>query len=463
MTLELYILYFLYYELYGIIEMFKKCINQGELTMGIMDFFKAKENKRLKQEVEELRNLLTPEQKEVRDISDYLLELQEKKDKLVNQVEKLNEEISDLINQKNIKKKELITLDEEVLMQDFGLYQPKYDFVTSEQYKAKLDDLRKKQKQMIKDKTAVHYSTNWTVDGSKAKGTKMTNDNIKQILRSFNTECENAIDRVKFNNIDSMKKRIEKSFESLNKLNETVHVGLKPSFLNLKIEELYLAYEYQVKKQEEKEEQKRIREELREQAKLKKELEEARKNIDKDLKHFTNALESLNIQLNNNEITQEQREALLNKKNELEGQINTLTNNLKDIDYRQENQKAGYVYVISNIGAFGEDIYKIGMTRRLNPQDRIDELGDASVPFNFDVHAMIFAEDAPALENALHKAFDNKKVNMINQRREFFNVKLEEIEKVIRNNFDNTVEFIKIPEAEQYRESVKMREQYNRN
>lgn len=431
--------------------------------MGIMDFFKAKENKRLKQEVEELRNLLTPEQKEVRDISDYLLELQEKKDKLVNQVEKLNEEISDLINQKNIKKKELITLDEEVLMQDFGLYQPKYDFVTSEQYKAKLDDLRKKQKQMIKDKTAVHYSTNWTVDGSKAKGTKMTNDNIKQILRSFNTECENAIDRVKFNNIDSMKKRIEKSFESLNKLNETVHVRLKPSFLNLKIEELYLAYEYQVKKQEEKEEQKRIREELREQAKLKKELEEARKNIDKDLKHFTNALESLNIQLNNNEITQEQREALLNKKNELEGQINTLTNNLKDIDYRQENQKAGYVYVISNIGAFGEDIYKIGMTRRLNPQDRIDELGDASVPFNFDVHAMIFAEDAPALENALHKAFDNKKVNMINQRREFFNVKLEEIEKVIRNNFDNTVEFIKIPEAEQYRESVKIREQYNRN
>ena len=431
--------------------------------MGIMDFFKAKENKRLKQEVEELRNLLTPEQKEVKDISDYLLELQEKKDKLVNQVEKLNEEISDLINQKNIKKKELITLDEEVLMQDFGLYQPKYDFATSEQYKAKLDDLRNKQKQMIKDKTAVNYSTNWTVDGSKAKGTKMTNDNIKQILRSFNTECENAIDRVKFNNIDSMKKRIEKSFESLNKLNETVHVGLKPSFLNLKIEELYLAYEYQVKKQEEKEEQKRIREELREQAKLKKELEEARKNIDKDLKHFTNALESLNIQLNNNEITQEQREALLNKKNELEEQINTLTNNLKDIDYRQENQKAGYVYVISNIGAFGEDIYKIGMTRRLNPQDRIDELGDASVPFNFDVHAMIFAEDAPALENALHKAFDNKKVNMINQRREFFNVKLEEIEKVIRNNFDNTVEFIKIPEAEQYRESVKIREQYNRN
>lgn len=433
------------------------------ILMGIMDFFKAKENKRLKQEVDELRSLLTPEQKSIKDISACLLELQEKKEKLVNQVEKLNVEISDLTNQKNMKKKELINLDEESLMQDFGLYQPKYDFATSEQYKIKLDDLRKKQKQMIKDKTAVSYSTNWTVDGSKAKGTKMTNDNIKQILRSFNTECENAIDRVKFNNIDSMKKRIEKSFESLNKLNETIHIQLKQSFLNLKIEELYLAYEYQVKKQEEKEEQKRIREELREQAKLKKELDEARKNIDKDLKHFTNALELLNMQLNNNELNQEQSEALLNKKSELEEQINILNNNLKDIDYRQENQKAGYVYVISNIGAFGEDIYKIGMTRRLNPQDRIDELGDASVPFNFDVHAMIFSEDAPALENALHKAFDNKKINMVNHRREFFNVKLDEIEKVVKNNFDNTVEFIKVPVAEQFRESVKIREQYNRN
>ena len=119
--------------------------------------------------------------------------------------------------------------------------------------------------------------------------------------------------------------------------------------------------------------------------------------------------------------------------------------------------KAGYVYVISNIGAFGENVYKIGMTRRLDPQDRIDELGDASVPFNFDVHVMIFSDDAPALESALHRAFEDKKVNMVNQRREFFNVSLEEIKKVIKEHFDKTVEFIDVPDAEQYRISQKIK------
>lgn len=98
------------------------------------------------------------------------------------------------------------------------------------------------------------------------------------------------------------------------------------------------------------------------------------------------------------------------------------------------------------------------MTRRLDPQDRVDELGDASVPFNFDVHAMIFSDDAPALENALHKAFESRKLNMVNQRREFFNVTLDEIKEVVRKNFDKTVEFVDTPNAEQYRVSLKMKE-----
>jgi ribosomal protein L7/L12 len=97
------------------------------------------------------------------------------------------------------------------------------------------------------------------------------------------------------------------------------------------------------------------------------------------------------------------------------------------------------------------------MTRRLEPQDRIDELGGASVPFNFDVHAMIFSDDAPSLETALHKAFEDKKVNMVNHRREFFHVTLNEIKEVIKKNFDKTVEFIDVPNAEQYRASEKMR------
>ena len=137
----------------------------------------------------------------------------------------------------------------------------------------------------------------------------------------------------------------------------------------------------------------------------------------------------------------------------------TIHTKIKDIDYREANQKAGYVYVISNIGSFGEGIYKIGMTRRLDPQDRVDELGDASVPFDFDVHAMIFSDDAPRLEAALHNAFADRKLNFVNQRREFFRVSLDEIKKVVKENYDRSVEFVELAPAEQYRESIKLREE----
>ena len=148
---------------------------------------------------------------------------------------------------------------------------------------------------------------------------------------------------------------------------------------------------------------------------------------------------------------------MLIKKSELENQLKDIDRAIKDIDYREANQRAGYVYIISNIGAFGENVYKIGMTRRLDPQDRVDELGDASVPFNFDVHAMIFSDDAPALETALHKAFEDRKLNMVNTRREFFNVTLDEIKEVVKENFDKTVEFVDVPDAEQFRVSQKMK------
>jgi hypothetical protein len=431
-------------------------------NMGLMDIFKATENKKLKREVEVLKAQLTPEDQKAKAILNFINELENKKINLEIRLVDMNKTMTELDKQICMKKQDLVVLDEEILIQEFGLYKPMYNFATSDEYKNRLDSIRENQKLMIKDKTAVIFFEGWTVDGSKAKGKKMVDDNIRQIITTFNIECETIIDKVKFSNIESMRKRIEKSFDNLNKINETNRVSLTRQFLMLKLEELNLSYEYQVKKQEEKEEQKRIREELREQAKIQKELEEARKNIDKDLKHFTNALTSLGIQLTHNNITDDKKQELLNKKTDLESQIEILNKNLADVDYRQANQKAGYVYIISNIGAFGENIYKIGMTRRLEPQDRIDELSSASVPFNFDVHALIFADDAPSLENALHKAFDDKKINMMNKRKEFFNVTLDEIEKVVRENFDKTIEFKRIAEAEHYRESLKMKEVLNR-
>jgi len=194
---------------------------------------------------------------------------------------------------------------------------------------------------------------------------------------------------------------------------------------------------------------------MREAARVQKELEEKRKQIIKEQSHYKNALASLLKQI---EATDSPSQDMLTKKETIENHLNNINTSLQDLDYRQINQRAGYVYVISNIGAFGPDIYKIGMTRRLDPQERVDELGDASVPFNFDVHAMIFSKDAPALEAALHRAFDDRKLNMINKRREFFHVTLDEIKEVVRQNYDKTVEFVDIPDASQYRESLKIKE-----
>ena len=209
--------------------------------------------------------------------------------------------------------------------------------------------------------------------------------------------------------------------------------------------------------QEEKEAMRAAREEEREQAKLQKEIEEARKSINKEKKHYENAKEKLILQLEKCS-TDEEKSDIQSKINEIDEKLAEINKNLEDIDYREANKRAGYVYVISNIGSFGEGIYKIGMTRRLEPMDRVDELGDASVPFKFDVHAMIFSDDAPALENALHKAFDDRKVNMINGRKEFFRVSLEEIEKVVKENHEKLIEFNEVPDAEQYRETLKIKE-----
>ena len=406
----------------------------------------------LNQTITELNEKLLPEHNTIEVLEAKILALKEQETAKTDKLHTLSEKLKKINNDITEKKKELIELDDEVLYQSVNLFEPKYNFASSEEYKDRLEQIRNRQKEMVKDKTAVSYFKDWTVNGSLSEGRKMTNDNIKMILRCFNTDCDNAISKVKYNNVDSTQSRIQKSFDTLNKLNEINKVSLSKDYLNLKFAELWLAVEYAFKKQDEKEEQKQIRQELREQAKLQKELEEARKNIVKEQQHYSNALTKLNTQLES-DLSEEQKNNLLEKKQEVEEQLQKLQKSLENVDYRAANQKAGYVYIISNIGAFGENVYKIGMTRRLEPMDRVDELGDASVPFNFDVHAMIFSEDAPKLEAALHKAFEDKKLNMINTRREFFHVTLDEIEQVVKENYDKTVEFVKTPPAEQYRRS----------
>jgi chromosome segregation ATPase len=432
--------------------------------MGLFNSKELAEIERLKEiiqtkdkRIRALEDSMPPEMKKIQKLDHIIAEKRTELRGIESKIEELKDEINKIIAIIAEKKNYVIELDDTILLQEFGLYEPLYDFATSDEYKTRLNQIRDMQKEMIKGNTAAVCEIEWTIDGDKRKGKTFTTNNIKQILRSFNTECENAIDRVKFNNIDSMKARIQKSYDDLNKINSSNKVTITYDYLNLKMNEIHLAIEWAMKKQEEKEELRRLKEEQREQAKAAKEMEEARKEIEKEQNHYNNVLKKLGDQIEQAK-TEEQKKALIEKKDAISHQIEELDKALKDVDYRAANMKAGYVYVISNIGSFGEHVYKIGMTRRLDPMDRIYELGDASVPFNFDVHAMVFSDDAPSLEAALHRAFDKKKLNMINTRREFFRVTLDEIEKVIKKHYDKTVDFCRTPPAEQYRESMRILE-----
>lgn len=444
--------------------------------MGLGDIFKTgqfkteieelkQENTRLQNELNHTQSLLTPEMQDAQKLHELIEKLNSQKSSLENNIKEIEADIArhmsdieKLDTEIKNREKQIIDLDDEILVQDFGLYRPHYNFANALDYKDKLAEIRSKQKALIKNKDAVTGATNWKVNDSLSKGRKMVNDTQKLLLRAFNTECDELISKVKYTNYDASLNRIYKSAESISKLGTIMNISIKQTYLNLKVEELQLAFEYQQKKQEEKEAQKAARAELREAARLQKEIEAQRKKIAKEQTHYQTAYDHILKQLEQSP----EDEALLTKKFELENQLQDIDKAMKDIDYREANQRAGYVYVISNIGAFGPDIYKIGMTRRLDPQDRVDELGDASVPFNFDVHAMIFSDDAPTLETALHKAFEDRKLNMVNTRREFFHVTLDEIKDVVKKNFDKTVEFIDVPDAEQYRISLKMQQEMHK-
>ncbi len=272
------------------------------------------------------------------------------------------------------------------------------DTVSSEEYKNKLSILRLKEKEFIKSKKALVITSK--------DSAKILNNNIKQILRCFQSESAIIVSSVTAKNIDTARNKLQRSFEILNNIFSTDGVALSYDLLSMKMEELNLIYSYQQKIEQEKEEQKVIREQLLEEQKVLKEIEKEKAKLEKEEKQFKNEISKL------------------------------------------------MAYIISNIGSFGENIYKIGMTRRLEPMDRIKELSNASVPFEFDVHAMIFSEDAPKLEKILHQTFEQYRVNKINTRKEFFHVDITQIEKVVKENHNSTVAFKLFADAEQYRQGL---------
>jgi len=402
-------------------------------------------SERLSREIDEKTIELEEKRKQIRSVDELIL--------LEGHSKKLSREIHDLTTELEEKKKQIISVDDQLLLEGFALYQPHFSLHNSAEYKNRLDGIRETQKQMIKSGQAATGNTAWTVNGSVSEGSKMVKDMVKLALRAFNNECDYCFDNTKFNNIETHEKRMNTSFDALNKLGRVMQVTISPGYKKLKFDELYLAFEYQRKLQEEKEEKRRKREELREQQKLEQEIKSAREKIAKERMHYSQAIEEINKKIgttsNEGDLT-DLKEKLI----ELQGRFGELEKEEQVIDYREKNAKAGYVYIISNIGSFGENIFKIGMTRRLEPLDRIYELGDASVPFPFDIHALIFSDNAPELEAKIQQHFHPKRLNKINSRKEFFRADVKELEKTVKEHYNKVVDFISLPLAEQYRESL---------
>lgn len=321
--------------------------------------------------------------------------------------------------------------------------------ILSEEYKNQLATLRAKEKDFIHSGKAVIRDSGYTK--------KVENNNVKQILRSFNAECELIISSVSIKNIDSLRGKIQKCYEQLNKIFETDGVSLSYELLDMKQKELVLVYSYQMKLEQERQEQKAIREQMLEEEKVHREIEREKAKIEKEETQFKAEISKLMKYLQ--KATDVEKQLYLDKIQELEEKVKLLEKDKENVLEREQNTRAGFVYVISNIGSFGENVYKIGMTRRLEPMDRVKELGDASVPFEFDVHAMIFSDDAPALEAILHQHFRDREVNKVNHRKEFFRVSLREIEEVVKENFNATVTFTEVALAEEYRESLRLAQQ----
>ena len=272
----------------------------------------------------------------------------------------------------------------------------------------------------------------------------------KLLLRAFNGECDAAVAKATWNNASKMEERIRKAFDAINDLGDVMKISISTQYRDLMLSELRLEHELEEKKRAILEEQRRIREQMREEERAQREAEKAQAEAEAEESRSEKALEKARVELAKSRGEEHQR--LTNKILELEKQVAEAHAKSQRAKSLAELTKSGYVYILSNIGSFGEGVFKIGMTRRDVPMDRVKELGDASVPFPFDVHAMVHSEDAPRLENTMHQRFANQSVNLINMRKEFFRVDLDDIAR-FAIECGLKMSFTKIAEAREYRNS----------
>jgi hypothetical protein len=336
---------------------------------------------------------------------------------------------------------DVVVTEEVALLQEAGIYEYHHPLSDAVAYQERLAALREQIKAMTrKDGGAVLGATNWTVNGSASQGRAMVRDFSKLMLRAYNAEADNLVRALKPYKLEASVERLTKVATTIVKLGKTMDIRISDPYHRLRVQELELTADFRAKQAEEKERDREEQARLREERKAQAELQRERERLEKERQHYDNALAALQANADD-EGAQRMRERLAE-----------IDRAIQDVDYRAANIRAGYVYVISNLGSFGDSIVKIGMTRRLEPLDRVRELGDASVPFRYDVHALFFSDDAVGIEAKLHERLADRRVNRVNLRREFFYATPAEVKAHLQELAGELLQYEEVPEALEFRQ-----------
>lgn len=331
-------------------------------------------------------------------------------------------------------------LDDSEVLQDVGIYRYHHPLESAAAYQDRLRDLEARIAEVVKAGHAIVKSDLFTFNNSLAQGRRMTGDLGKLMLRAYNSEADNALRTLKVGNVVTAKRRLQAAGDAIARLGSLMQMHISDEFHALRVEEIELTADWLMKKQQERETERDERARLREERRVERELTDERLRLDKEHSHILNAITALSAR-------GEADPGLVERLANIEQAI-------ADNDFRAANIRAGYVYVISNQGSFGPGVVKIGLTRRLEPQERVVELGGASVPFRFDTHTIFFSEDAVTLETELHHHFAARALNRANSRKEFFFATPSEVREVLLAKVGSFLEFTLEADALEYRQSV---------
>ncbi|MFD0046578.1 DUF4041 domain-containing protein [Pseudarthrobacter scleromae] len=327
-----------------------------------------------------------------------------------------------------------------------GFYDYEHPAETSVKLAGELAAVRGRIKDKLREKTAVTTVSGFTFNGSTKEGSKFVRDLSALLLRAYNAEAENCVKTVKAGNLHTAAARLEKAREQIAKRGTMIGLQITNAFHSLREQELELAARHLEAVAIQKQMEAEARAEAREAAKAQREWEALKAKQQKEVDHYANVL----VQL--------QAAGDLEGVQRVQEQLEDAEAKLADAEDNALNTRAGYVYVISNLGAFGEGVVKIGMTRRLNPMERVRELGDASVPFLFDVHALFFSKDAVGIETMLHQHFAGQRVNLVNLRREYFYASPSDVKDALVEHHVELVEYQENAPAEEFAASKDLRE-----